>query len=266
MTARRRRKSGSGPSATALIAWVGGTEIGSDHTAGASGVYVPAPVVAADERSPLIGRARGLAAGTLLACGSVLAVSVHAADSSGLQQVNGPGFIAIGPGAASGGQGATSPVARPAAPAVTGAQAFAGSAIPPGPVHRNVPLDVNVPRAALSEVPAPLALGGPRQGRDAARGPVERAVAPVAQSAAQAPRAIVGEVDAVSEGFTPLRQELTPAGSLGRLAVPATQDVPASVQEMLAPLDDMAPLDQVVAQFEAGTHPAMAMLSALSQG
>lgn len=86
MTARRRRKSGSGPSATALIAWVGGTRVGHDAPAGTS-VPVREGSVEGNVSGPvrggravLVGRACGLAAGTVLACGSVLVGATHAGD------------------------------------------------------------------------------------------------------------------------------------------------------------------------------------------
>ncbi|MGH3990882.1 MAG: hypothetical protein ACRDSN_00285 [Pseudonocardiaceae bacterium] len=158
----------------------------------------------------------------------MLGVTVHAADSSGPQEGS-PRLVTADPGVVSGGFGATPLAARSAAPAVTGAQAFTGTAIPPGPVHRNVPLDVNVPRAALSEtkVPAPLAVPGANQGQAAERDPVEGTVAQ---------------------------------------ALPATQGVLASVQEVRAPLDELAQLAQAVAPLEEGIQPAMAMLSPLPPG
>jgi hypothetical protein len=84
MTARRRRKSGSGPSAAALIAWVGGAPPGVGEPASA-----PVSVIDGGSygrvlggRAILVGRACGLAAGTLLACGSVLAGAIHVGDGS----------------------------------------------------------------------------------------------------------------------------------------------------------------------------------------
>jgi hypothetical protein len=84
MTARRRRKSGSGPSATALIAWVGGAQTGISATTGASASMIRGEVSRRipGSRAVLVGRACGLAAGTLLACGSVLAGATHVGDGS----------------------------------------------------------------------------------------------------------------------------------------------------------------------------------------
>lgn len=84
MTARRRRKTGSGPSATALIAWVGGAQPRTGEPA-----IAPFSVTdgrsrgrASGARAVLGGRACGLAAGTLLACGSVLAGTAYVGDGS----------------------------------------------------------------------------------------------------------------------------------------------------------------------------------------
>src|SRR5919202_6517649 len=84
MTARRRRKSGSGPSATALIAWVGGprTRMADDASTPASTTSRAAGDRLIGGRAILFGRACGLAAGTLLACGSVLAGATHVGDGS----------------------------------------------------------------------------------------------------------------------------------------------------------------------------------------
>src|SRR5947209_7635017 len=86
MTARRRRKSGSGPSATALIAWVGGARTDlTDYAETPVSVAASAPGErVAGGRAILFGRACGLAAGTLLACGSVLAGATHVGGDSSL--------------------------------------------------------------------------------------------------------------------------------------------------------------------------------------
>src|SRR5947209_6513235 len=84
MTARRRRKSGSGPSATALIAWVGGARTDlTDYAETPVSVAASAPGERmAGGRAILFGRACGLAAGTLLACGSVLVGATHVGEGS----------------------------------------------------------------------------------------------------------------------------------------------------------------------------------------
>src|ERR671916_1479683 len=85
MTARRRRKTGSGPSATALIAWVGGAPMVAGASAGtvvSGSGHAWSPIRRPGGRAVAIGRACGLAAGTVLACGSVLASAVHVGDGS----------------------------------------------------------------------------------------------------------------------------------------------------------------------------------------
>jgi hypothetical protein len=88
MTARRRRKVGSGPSATALIAWVGAAQpsVGEPASAPVSVIDMVGSGscgrVSPGGRTILLGRACGLAAGTLLACGSVLAGATHVGEGS----------------------------------------------------------------------------------------------------------------------------------------------------------------------------------------
>ncbi|MGH3904417.1 MAG: hypothetical protein ACRDTE_09540 [Pseudonocardiaceae bacterium] len=262
MTARRRRKPGSGPPATALIAWVGGAGVGTDHQDNAAYPGIPAPSAAAaiDGCPPLVGRARGLAVGTLLACGSVLAVAVHAADSSGPQEPSSSGLFTAGPGAVSGGYSATPrPVSSAAAPAVTSAQSVARTDVRPGVVHRNAPQSVDVPRAAPIEPqrPAPLAMPGADRGPSPERDPVRRAVAPVADPVTQAPKTVVA---AAEEMITPRDRTSTPTSPLVQQVVPAAQDVVSPVGDVLTSVGD------VVAPLQEGAQPAMAMLSPLSLG
>lgn len=84
MTARRRRRSGSGPSATAMIAWAGGARTIADHAANRafSATQPSVSALVADRPGALSGKFRGFAVGSLLACGSVLAVAVHAGDGA----------------------------------------------------------------------------------------------------------------------------------------------------------------------------------------
>lgn len=261
MTARRRRKSGSGPSATALIAWVGGTGVGTDHEGSAAYSGIPAPSAAAaiDSRPPLAGRARGLAVGTLLACGSVLAVAVHAADSSGPQEPGPSGLFTAGPGAASGGYSATPrALSSAAAPAITSAQSVARTDVRPESVHRNAPQSVDVPRAAPSEPERPAPLVMPGADRPSSEGdPVRRAVAPVADPVAQAPKTVVA---AAEEVITSKDQASTPTSPLVQQVVPAAQDAVSPVGDVLTSVGD------VVAPLQEGAQPAMAMLSPLSLG
>ncbi len=257
MTARRRRKSGSGPSATALIAWVGGAGVDHEGTAAYTGVPVSS-AAAIDSRPPLVGRARGLAVGTLLACGSVLAVAVHAADSSGPQEPGTSGLFTAGPGVVSGGYGATAlPVRSAAAPAVTSAQSVARTDVRPGVVHRNAPQFVDVPRAAPAEPQRPAPLAMPDRGPSPERDPVRRAVAPVADPVTQAPKTVVG---AAEKMITPQDRASTPTSPVVQQVVPAAQDVVSPAGDVLTSVRD------VVAPLQQGAQPAMAMLSPLSLG
>jgi hypothetical protein len=154
MTARRRRKPGSGPSASALIAWVGGSQAGI-------ATHVGAPVSAigdasaggtAGGRAILLGRACGLTAGTLLAFGSVLvgATNVGEGPLAGAPVLN---PLPAVPDAA-----ADIPVesradapaeSTSAAPEQVRAQAVTETSKPLHPplgqVHRNSPASVGVP-------------------------------------------------------------------------------------------------------------------------
>jgi hypothetical protein len=154
MTARRRRKSGSGPAATALIAWVGGRQVaGASAGAEVSGVHAWSSGRSPAGRAILAGRALGLAAGTLLACGSVLAGAVHVGEGS----LTGegaplPSYTPVGTDTGSGpdGYGGQAPADRAAvAPDAVSSQALAatGSALRQrsGPVHRNKPASFDVP-------------------------------------------------------------------------------------------------------------------------
>jgi hypothetical protein len=220
------------------------------------------PTAVADEGHSFVAtRARGLAAGTLLACGSVLAITVHATDSSAPRDSATSGLVTIGPGATSGGDGATSLASRrtTAAPAATSAQAFTGTPLRSQPVHRNVPLAVPVPGAAQpeAELPAPLALPVPDRGQLEQNGPLERAVlsqAPVPDAAGAA----AGQADKL---VAPADQALTPATPV---AAPAT----APVHEVVAPVGEvLESVGEVVAPLEAAVqpvaHPAATMLSSL---
>lgn len=281
MTARRRRKSGSGPSATALIAWVEGTGYGPEN----SGTWLSdrayqtgsAAVPPAETRPPLVGRARGLAAGTLLACGSVLAVTVHAADSAGPARAATPDLVTVDPGAVSRGQAATPAVsATTAPPAVTSAQSLGGAQVRAGAVPRNVPRAIDVPRAVSSrpqQVPSRMP-GADRGQQVPERDPVERAIEPVTQ----APRTVVGAVGdliAPKDRSVSSSGSVSPTGSVARQAGPASgalleQAVPAvqiPVEEVLTPLQQAAaPLQDAGAVLDEGFQPALTMLPHLPLG
>lgn len=264
MTARRRRKSGSGPSATALIAWVGGTGFGPDH----AGRALPPGLSVADGpahgRPPLVGKARGLAAGTLLACGSVLAVAVHAADNSGLQKAASPGLVTVEPGGVSSGfAAAPAPAGTVSPPAVTSAQSFTGTQIRSGSIPRNVPRFVDVPRAAAAEPPrpAPLTMPGTGSGQQAPDDSVAGAIAPVTEPVVQAPKTVVG---AVGQMIAPQDPDLVPGAGVGR--VTSTDSLVETLAPAVhAPLDDALPsLDDVVEPLQEGAQPAMTMLSGMT--
>lgn len=165
MTARRRRKSGSGPSATALIAWVGGARTGLGAAEIAPGSVVSCFSISqmsgslpssqlSGSRALLVGRACGLAAGTLLACGSVLVGATHVGEGT-FAGDNAPLLspVPAGPGAA----GSTTeeyrvdPPAEPpsAAPDLVSAQGVTEPSpmIHPrlGRVRRNAPVSLDVP-------------------------------------------------------------------------------------------------------------------------
>jgi hypothetical protein len=152
MTARRRRKSGSGPSATALIAWVGGAQTAAGTTV--SGVHAWSSRWLPGGRAILIGRAVGLAAGTVLACGSVLASAVQVGDDS----LTGKGAPlpsripvdrGVVPGTPDSSGGMALAAGGPAVPVAISPQAFprTGPASSPRParVHRNNPVALDVP-------------------------------------------------------------------------------------------------------------------------
>lgn len=251
MTTRRRRKWGSGPSAPALIAWVGGTGIGADRVASDAWSGVPASAAPSSYgRAPLFGRARGFAAGTLLACGSVLAVTVHAADSSSqLPESAHPGLVTASPDAGPGGYGAkplTVAALSAAVPAATSAQAFAGTGT--GAVHRNRPIAFGVAGESSSEgaETVPLARPDSGDGQGTKSGPVKDAVEAPARSA------VAGAVGRLA---APADKVVSPVPSFGGQAVSTASDVVALTEEVLVPLGHL------VAPVGEGTQPAMTMLS-----
>lgn len=156
MTARRRRKTGTGPSATALIAWVGGAQLGVGEPASAQFSVIEGGSCGrvSGGRAVIAGRACGFAAGTLLACGSVLAGTAYVGDSSlagdsapllrgtSAVPVFGAGTLDAYPGPGSAGR-------APAVPDMVRAQAVAGSNPAPrarlGRVRRNTPVSLDLP-------------------------------------------------------------------------------------------------------------------------
>lgn len=254
MTARRRRKTGSGPSATALIAWVGGTPVVagvSTGTAASGAGHAWSPTRRPGGRAVAIGRACGLAAGTVLACGSVLASAVHVGDGSlAGEDASRPSYTPVdreaGPGAPAGYRDAAA-VQRPAvAPESVSAQAVARS-IPelrrqPARVHRNNPVSLN----ASPE-------------RDTATSPTTqtpwRSPAPSADPAPSGPIAPVNPVlDPAASG---VGRVAPVAGVLQPAAKRDEQPAPAGTQAVLPATQAAPPL------LKEATQPAMTMLGPL---
>jgi hypothetical protein len=276
MTARRRRKSGSGPSATALIAWVGGapSEIGAPTGAAVSVIYgrpsgqIPSAGQIPSGRAVLVGRACGLAAGTLLACGSVLAGATHTGDGAPLFN-----HIPAVPGAGSGAPDAyrgQAPVERAsAAPDLVRAQAAAdtSSGLHPrlGQVRRNTPASLDVPAEPNRQsqaTPPPWDSSPPATGH-APTGPIAP-VSPVLDPAAQG----VGRVAPVGGVLAPTSP---PAGRVGssrdeqtsgprdeRATSPRDERTSRSTIEAVTQV--VAPVDKAI---QPVAQPAMAMLTSL---
>ncbi|MGH3753305.1 MAG: hypothetical protein ACRDRP_11510 [Pseudonocardiaceae bacterium] len=246
MTARRRRKTGSGPAATALIAWVGGAQVVADAPAGAvlSGVHAWSPGRSPGGRAILVGRACGLAAGTVLACGSVLASAVSVDDGSlAGEGALLPSYAPAGPGAGAGsdGSGGQAPAPRAVvAPDAVRAQALAGTGSVPrqrsGRVHRNKPVSLDGPAAGHGSPPptAQRPWGSP----PAASGPIAP-VKPVLDPTASG----VERIAPVGGVLAPTARREQPRPSIVAAVPPGTPAV--------APLVDKV------------TQPAMAMLSTL---
>ncbi|MGH3871233.1 MAG: hypothetical protein ACRDSR_06880 [Pseudonocardiaceae bacterium] len=242
MTARRRRKVGSGPSATALIAWVGGAQA----AAGVSG----APVWSSGRHAVLVGRALGLAAGTVLACGSVLASAVQVGDGSPTGDSAAlPSYPPVTPGPVLGAvdeYGESAAAARmSAAPVAVSPQAFVQKApatsARPARVYRNKPVSVD----ASAETGAP-----PRTGQ-----PPWHSSAPPADHPPAGPITPVNPVlDPAAAGV----DRVTPVGEV--LEPPAAREKRSSGTAAAVPVQEVVPV------VEDATRPAMAMLGGLLPG
>jgi hypothetical protein len=254
MTARRRRKTGSGPSATALIAWVGGTPMAAGVSARATvsgGGHAWSPTRMPGGRAVLIGRAVGLAAGTVLACGSVLASAVHVGDGSATREnASRPSYIPVGPNAGSGapdGYQQAAAVQRPAvAPDAVSAQAVARSSPElrrqPARVHRNNPVSLNAsPERGMATSPTTQTPW--------------RSPAPSADPAPSGPIAPVNPVlDPAAAG---VGRVAPVTGVLQSAAKRDEQPAPSSTQTVVPAMQPAAPL------LKEATQPAMTMLGAL---
>jgi hypothetical protein len=282
MTARRRRKSGSGPSATALIAWVGARQ-----TAISAPISAPVSVIEGEQaarvprsRAVLVGRACGVAAGTLLACGSVLASATHVGDGSlagnSMPLPNRtPVTLGVGNPDEPRADAPTNPA--PATPELVSAQTVADNspALHPrlGQVRRNNPAFVTTPAAPSRQASTgqrPRVSPAPAAGQ-ARRSPIAP-VAPVLDPATNR----VGRVAPVGGVLTPTNpsgQQTRGAGDEPAANPRAGQSGPAmndavtsnavaSVGQVVGPVGAaVQPTVQPVTQ--PATQPAMAMLTSL---
>ncbi len=209
MTARRRRKSGSGPSATALIAWVGGarTSIGAPAVAPGSVVSGLPISQTSGGRALLVGRACGLAAGTLLACGSVLVGATHVGEGSHA----GDSALLLSPApAAPGAADSTSaeyPAGPPAEPTSAAADLVSAQGVTDqsptihprlGRVRRNAPVSLDVPADEPSRDP----------------GTAQRPWNPPPPAAGPAPQAPIAPVSPVLDPATKGVGRVAPVGGV----------------------------------------------------
>jgi hypothetical protein len=243
MTARRRRKRGSGPSATALIAWVGGAQPRAGEPAaplsvieGGSCGRVPGG------RAILAGRACGLAAGTLLACGSVLASTGYVGDGSLAGEraplLKGtPAVPVSGAGALDEYRGHSSAGRTSAVPEMVRAQAVAGTDPAPrarlGRVRRNTPVSLDLPAEPHRDpVTAQRPRNSPAPSADPApSGPVA-AVSPLLGPTAKR----VGRLAPVGGVLAPTKPREK------RVAVPARNAIQPAAQPAMAMLASVLPL------------------------
>jgi hypothetical protein len=281
MTARRRRKSGSGPSATALIAWVGArqTAISAPISAPVSVIQGEHPPRIPRSRAVLVGRACGVAAGTLLACGSVLASATHVGDGSlagNSTPLPNRTPVALGAGNPDEHRADAPTKLPPAAPELVSAQTVADSpALHPrlGQVRRNNPAFVTTPAASSRQASTdqrPRVSPAPTAGQTR-RSPIAP-VAPVLDPATNR----VGRVAPVGGVLTPANPSGQQTRSAGDEPVanpragqsgPATNDAVtsnavASVRQVVGPVGaSVQPTVQSATQ--PATQPAMAMLTSL---
>ena len=268
MTARRRRKLGSGPSAAALIAWVGGAQPGVGEPASApvsvidGGSYGRLP----GGRAILVGRACGLAAGTLLACGSVLAGAIHVGDGS-LAGDSEPllNHTPAVPGASTPDEHRGNvPAGRTSvAPDVVSAQAVADMGPAPhrklGRVRRNNPVSLDMPAApSRNSGTAQQPLGSPPPPTGHAPSPIAP-VSPVLDPATKG----VGRVAPVGGVLAPSNPSAERAGSPRDERVSlSTSGALAAVKRVVAPVHSVVkPVIKPV--IKPATQPAMAMLTSL---
>jgi hypothetical protein len=300
MTARRRRKSGSGPSATALIAWVGGAQVGCATHDGAPISMIDGASAdrVAGGRAILLGRACGLTAGTLLAFGSVLIGATNVGDgplaNKGAPLLNPlpavPNATVDAPA-----EDRVDALAEPlyAVPDQVSAQAVAGPARALHPrieqVRRNTPKSLGVPAeepstdagtAQQMETPPPQAQSHTPSGSITGPvnpGPVNPVLDPATQGVGQvlAPNNSSKQPPEQATGFS--REARLPKPRDGRASrtrhgpVETVKQVVAPVNEVIQPTTQtvikpavqpaIQPVSQAVIQSVA--RPAMAMVTSL---
>ena len=239
-------------------------------------------------RAVLVGRACGVAAGTLLACGSVLASATHVGDgplAGNSAPLPNRAPVALGAGNPDGYRADVPTDSPPAAPELVSAQTVADNspALHPrlGQVRRNNPVSVDTPVAAPSRQAGtdqrPWTSPAPAAGQ-ARRSPIAP-VAPVLDPATNR----VGRVAPVGGVLAPANPSGQQTHSLGdepaaspraeqsgpstNQSGPATndavsRDAVASVRQVVGPVSNaVQPAVQSVTQ--PATQPAMAMLTSL---
>lgn len=235
MTARRRRKSGSGPAAAAVIAWVSGERSNGGAPASViesgSGGRVPSG------RAIFVGRACGLAAGTLLACGSVLASAANVGDGS-LAGQRAPlrTFTPTSPIAAGTSEAQHENVPTSAAPNLVRTQVVANMSPAPqvgsAQVRRNIPASVGLPSS-------PAEPAGPSASAAVAR-----------QSEGSAPPSTgYGPIAPVRPVLDPAEQRIsriTPVGGVLAPTQPRPQRAGSSPQQRLSLYPAMSMLTSVL--------------------
>jgi hypothetical protein len=247
MTARRRRKSGSGPSATALIAWVGGAQPRGGEPAAASLSAIDGGSCGrvSGARAVLAGRACGLAAGTLLACGSVLVGTAYVGDGSlagagdSAPLLKGTPTVPVaGVGTPNDYRGNLSTGRTPAVPDMVRAQAVADTnparRARLGRVRRNTPVSLDLPAEPHRGSATPQRPGGsPAPSADPApSGPVA-AVSPLLDPTAKR----VGRVAPVGGVLTPINPREKRVGSPHGDQAGSSRGAPAA-----GPRDELASL------------------------
>jgi hypothetical protein len=220
-------------------------------------------------RAVLVGRACGLAAGTLLACGSVLASATHVGDGSLAEGGAGNALLpntppdpAVGATPAEAYQAFGSPQREAAAPEPVSTQAFVRTSQPqlprPAQVRRNAPMVVDAPAAAS---PPP--------------GSTQRPWEPSAPPASHPPANPIAPVNPVLDPAESGVGRLAPVGGVLAPQAPGQgaprQERVRRSEDQQAPQEPASvattksadPLGQVVAPLEQAAQPAISALTSL---